>query len=208
MRHLPPWPARAVPAHAPLPGLCLGMALACLTLAQAAHADDDFPRRRPGLWEVRSVGAESSGQPPTRQCVGEHADTAAHHLDRTVGVRGSCTFGAFRRAGTAWLAESVCREARTVVTSRAIASGDFAEAYRIDTLVSYDPPLGGVRREDKDALEAHWLGPCAPGQKPGDIVVPGMGTLNMNDGAFRAEPSPPPAARARRAPAAHRNPAH
>ncbi len=181
-----------------------GLALACLALSQLAHAGNDFPVRRPGLWEVRSVGAQASGLPPTRQCIGEHSDSAGQHLDRSVGVRGSCTFGAFRRAGAAWLAESVCREGRTVVTSRSIASGDFSQAYRIDTLVRYEPPLAPGRREDKDALEARWLGPCASGQKPGDVVVPGMGTLNMNDGSFRSEPAPNPATRARhRAPPAH-----
>lgn len=169
-------------------GVCL--ALACVAAATQARADDDFPKRRAGLWEVRSVGAQASGLPPTRFCVGDGTDSAQSHLDRSVGERGSCTLGAFRRAGEAWMAESVCREARTVVTSRAIATGDFERAYRIDTLVSYDPPLAGMRREDRDALEARWLGPCARGQKPGDIVVPGMGTLNMVDGTFRAQPTP------------------
>lgn len=145
------------------------------------------------------MGAQASGLPPARICVGDGTDSASNHLDRSVGERGSCTLGPFRRAGQAWLAESTCREGRTVVASRSIASGDFESSYRIDTLVSYDPPLGGTRREDKDALEAAWLGPCMPGQKPGDMVVPGMGTLNMLDGAFRAEPparGAPPSGRA------------
>ena len=167
---------------------CLCASVGCGALPTRASAQEDFPKRRAGLWEVRSVGAQASGLPPTRICVGEGTDTAQNHLDRSVGSRGSCTLGAFRRAGKAWLAESTCREGRTVVTSRSIATGDFEASYRIDTLVSYDPPLGGVRREDKDALEATWLGPCAQGQKPGDMVVPGMGTLNMLDGGFRAEP--------------------
>ncbi len=167
---------------------CLCMSFGCGTLAVRAQPADDFPRRRAGLWEVRSVGAQASGLPPARICVGDGTDSASNHLDRSVGERGSCTLGPFRRAGQAWLAESTCREGRTVVASRSIASGDFESSYRIDTLVSYDPPLGGTRREDKDALEAAWLGPCMPGQKPGDMVVPGMGTLNMLDGAFRAEP--------------------
>ncbi|HMN65048.1 MAG TPA: hypothetical protein PKB08_08640 [Burkholderiaceae bacterium] len=167
---------------------CLCASVGCGALPTRASAQEDFPKRRAGLWEVRSVGAQASGLPPTRICVGEGTDTAQNHLDRSVGSRGSCTLGAFRRAGQAWLAESTCREGRTVVTSRSIATGDFDASYRIDTLVSYDPPLGGVRREDKDALEATWLGPCAQGQKPGDMVVPGMGTLNMLDGGFRAEP--------------------
>lgn len=164
--------------------------VAALPAGEPAHAD--HPQRRSGLWEVRSVGVQAAGLEATKFCVGPHTDTDTNHLDRSVGRRGSCEFGPFLRAGEAWLAESVCREGRTTVTSRSIASGDFIHRYRIDTVVQYEPPLAGVRREDKDALEARWLGPCASGQKPGDVVVPGMGTLNMVDGQFRAEPESPP----------------
>ncbi|MFP5460582.1 MAG: hypothetical protein ACLGII_03275 [Gammaproteobacteria bacterium] len=93
------------------------------------------------------------------------------------------------------MAESVCSQGRTSVTSRSVASGDFDTGYRIDTIVQYDPPLGGVRREDKDAVVATRLGPCEPGQKPGDMVMPGMGTLNMFDGSFRAEQQQRPRSR-------------
>jgi len=165
-----------------------------LVAAPARGQDDAFPRRKPGLWEVRGVSAQAAGLPPTRYCVGESTDSATSQLDRSVGERGACTLGAFRRAGQAWLAESVCSESKSTVTSRAIASGDFETEYRIDTIVTYDPPLAGVRREDKEAIVATWLGPCEPGQKPGDVVIPGMGTLNMVDGTFRAE------AQSRRAP--------
>ena len=34
-------------------------------------------------------------------------------------------------------------------------------------------------------LEAKWLGPCKPGQKPGDIVMPGLkgagGQMNLQE---------------------------
>ncbi|MFO1195737.1 MAG: DUF3617 family protein [Burkholderiaceae bacterium] len=159
----------------------------------AAAGPDPYPRRKPGLWEVKAASAQASGLPPTLHCVGEQTDGPDAHLDRSVGAKGACTLGAFRRAGLAWLAESVCREGRTTVVSRAIASGDLDSEYRIDTVVTYAPPLGGVRREDKEAIVARWAGPCASGQKPGDMVVPGMGTLNMVDGSFRAEPPPRPA---------------
>lgn len=150
----------------------------------------DYPRRAAGLWEVRSVGAQAAGLPPVRQCVGAGTDTAAHHLDRSPGRRGACEFGPFRRAGAAWLAESECRQGRTLVSTRAIVTGDLESAYRIDTLVRYDPPLAGTKREDRDALEARRLGPCLPGQAPGDVVVPGMGTLNMGIGEPRRGPRP------------------
>lgn len=157
-------------------------------VALSAGTEDDYPKRMPGLWEVRTVVAQSAGLAPTRFCVGEGTDSRTSQLDRSVGARGACTLGGFRRAGTSWVAESICREGRSTIVSRAIASGDFDSEYRIDTLVIYDPPLGGVRHEDKEALVARHLGPCEQGQKPGDMVIPGMGTLNMVDGSFRAEP--------------------
>ena len=169
------------------------------TTAWAADPPADFPRRKAGLWEIRAVAAQAAGLPPTQHCIGERSDNESSQLDRSVGNRGACSLGAFRRAGEAWLAESVCKEGRSSVVSRAIASGDFEQQYRIDTIVSYDPPLGGTRREDREAIVARYLGPCTSIQKPGDMVVPGMGTLNMIDGTFRAEPQPAPAPRKRRA---------
>lgn len=171
-----PLPVRAQPGAAPG------------TSASAGEpAASDYPRRQPGLWEVRSAGAQSAGVPLVRFCVGEATDTAAQHLDRVPGVRGSCNLGAFRREGPGWIAESVCRDSRSTASSRAVASGDFMTAYRIDTQVRYDPPLGGVRSEDRDSIAAKRLGDCAAGQRPGDMLIPGMGTLNMTDGHFRPE---------------------
>jgi hypothetical protein len=148
----------------------------------------DYPRRAPGLWEVRSVGAQAAGLPPTQQCIGAASDTAELHLDRSAGKRGACEFGPYRRSGKGWLAESVCRHGRNRVTSRSLLTGDLSSAYRIDTVVRYEPPLGGRKHEDRDALEARRLGPCLAGQAPGDTMIPGMGTLNMVDGEFRGDP--------------------
>lgn len=128
-------------------------------------------------------------------CVGEQTDTAEAHLDRVIGTRGACSLGAFQRAGAAWVAESVCKEGKNQVTSKAIASGDFETEYRIDTVVNYEPALGGVKREDKEAVVAHYMGSCPAHHRPGDIVIPGMGTLNMVDGRFKPEPAAPPARR-------------
>jgi hypothetical protein len=161
----------------------------------AAGYTDGFPKRRAGLWEVRSTGTQANGLAATQFCIGEKTDSADAHLDRHVGTKGSCTLGAFRRAGAAWVAESVCKEGRTIVVSKAIASGSFDREYRIDTVVTYDPPLGGIKREDKEAVAAVYLGPCLAHQRPGDMLIPGMGTLNMIDGTFRADPAhaaPPP----------------
>ncbi len=170
----------------------LVMVIALTALVSSVHANTEFPKRKEGLWELKTVGLQATGMPATQFCVGEKTDHADHALDRVAATKGSCKFGGFKRAGEAWLAESICKEGKRVVTSRSIASGDFESFYRIDTHVNYDPPLAGIKREDKDALEGRYLGPCIPGQKPGDSVVPGMGTLNMHDGSFKPEPEPRP----------------
>jgi len=181
-------------AAAVLPALTGRLLLAAaLGASQLAAAQDgsglqNFPRRKPGLWEMRSSSSHAAGMPPTQTCVGEQTDIAGSTLDRTSGAKGSCTLGAFKRAGPSWVAESVCKESKTHIVSKAVASGDFETTYRIDTIVTYDPPLAGVKKEDKEAVEATYLGPCTATQKPGDTVIPGMGTLNMIDGTFRAEP--------------------
>jgi hypothetical protein len=173
-------------------------AVAVLVLAAVAGAPESqaHPKRRAGLWEVRSTGVDALGMPPTRFCVGERTDSAGTHLDRSPGARGSCSLGEFVRSGEAWVAESVCREGRATVTSRAVATGDFESEYRIDTIVTHTGPASAGRREDREAVQARWLGPCEPDQRPGDLVIPGMGTLNMDDGTFRAEPPPRPRRRA------------
>ena len=154
----------------------------------------DYPRRRPGLWEVRHSAGENLGMPASRYCVGERTDTPEQHLDRTAGEKGSCTILPFKRVGIEWVAESVCKESRSTVISQSIATGDFQTSYRIDTLVLYSPPLANNKREDRETVNARYLGPCPPGQRPGDLNMPGLGVLNMGDGSLRQE-APPPAVR-------------
>lgn len=145
----------------------------------------NFPRRRSGLWETRSDASESHGLPAARFCVGDDTDNASRQLDRVAGEKGSCSVGSFRRVGLNWMAETVCRDSRQTVISQSVASGDFLSEYRIDTLVFYSPPLPGNKREDRESITARYLGACKPGQRPGDLEMPGMGTLNMNDGTLK-----------------------
>ncbi len=148
-----------------------------------------YPRRKPGLWEVRNSAGDTLGMPSTSYCVGDRTDTQENHLDRAAGEKGSCSIGAFKLVGISWVAESVCKESRSTVVSQSIASGDFQTQYRIDTLVFYSPPLANNKREDRESVVARYLGPCGPGQRPGDLVVPGMGVLNMGDGTLKQAPA-------------------
>lgn len=151
----------------------------------------DYPRRKPGLWEIRNSAGQQLGLAPVHFCVGPQTDTPEQHLDRKVGKRGACRLGAFRRVGITWVADSVCRDSHTTVVSQSTVAGDFQTHYRIDTVVLYSPPLANNRREDHEFTEARWLRTCPAGQKPADLTIPGMGVLNMLDGGLRPESSSP-----------------
>jgi hypothetical protein len=150
----------------------------------------DFPKRKAGLWELKGASAQAAGLPPAMLCIGDQTDSKPAHLDRLFGRKGACLNEPFKRVGNGWFAESVCKEGKVVVTSRALASGDFNAEYRIDTQVLYQPALNGVKKEDKDAVVGVFQGPCKPGQRPGDLTMAGMGKLNMIDGKVQqiAEP--------------------
>jgi hypothetical protein len=66
------------------------------------------------------------------------------------------------------------------VKTRAVFTGKFDSAYNADIKSTYEPPLRGMR-ESSAVIESKWLGSCKPGQKPGDISIPGMPNINMNE---------------------------
>jgi hypothetical protein len=160
-------------------------ATAAISFTSAIAQELPYPKRKPGLWEVKTVASQNAGLPATLFCVGEETDNAKTSLDRQASTEGSCKFGGFQRVGNGWLSESVCKEGRVNIVSRSLASGDFEKDYRIDTFVSYSPPLGSGKREDKEALVATFLGDCRPGQKVGEMFIPGMGYISMIDGSVR-----------------------
>ena len=175
------------PAEAASEGKALDSELIVPPNSIASPGRLDYPRRKPGLWEIRSSASEQLGLPPVRLCVGDQTDTPEHHLDRKVGKRGACQLGAFKRVGINWVADSTCKDSRTTIVSQSTVTGDFQSHYRIDTVILYSPPLANNRREDSEYTEARWLGPCPDNQKPADLTIPGMGVLNMLDGGLRPE---------------------
>jgi hypothetical protein len=65
-------------------------------------------------------------------------------------------------------------------TSDSVITGDVENSYRNDMLIRYDPPQRGMK-EMKMVQEGRWLGPCKAGQKPGDVMMPGMPAMNMQE---------------------------
>lgn len=142
--------------------------LACF--ASSAAVAQDAPRRKSGLWEI----SMSSPQMPTpvvsKQCVDEKTDDLARRPQRG-GEK--CSKQSVKREGGNVVVESVCQMDGSTATSRGVFSGDFTSSYKGEMVTKFSPPLHGMA-ESKMNFQARLTGPCAAGQKPGDVVMEGM----------------------------------
>jgi hypothetical protein len=150
-----------------------------VTSASAFGASFDAPKRKSGLWEIKISDAAAKGGHAMQQCIDENSDELIK--DDTKGMeKSSCSKTDMRREGDKIISESVCKVSGSTTKTRAVFTGKFDSAYQADIKSTYEPPLHGMR-ESSTTIDAKWLGACKPGQKPGDISMPGMPNLNMNE---------------------------
>lgn len=159
------------------------MRFALATLALALISSPlyaaDMPSRKPGLWEVKM---HASGMPQpmsSQQCIDAKTDNLMQQrgMDQ---ARQQCSKNTVRHEANRVIVESVCKFGQTTAITKAVFSGDFKSNYRGEINTTYTPPMHGVAAS-KQTLEAKWLGACKPGQKPGDVIMQGMGSININE---------------------------
>ena len=163
------------------PSPCHRAAVAGVVLLLAtggAHAADGLPARKPGLWEM-TMQTTNAPSRTVRQCIDAKTDEQMQRFGQgTAGEQ--CTRNTFRKDGDRYVGESECRLGQTVATTRAVFAGDFGRAYGGEIESRYAPPLGGVA-QSKVMITARWAGACPAGWKPGDMELPGMGRMNVNE---------------------------
>ena len=164
----------------------LARLLLALAAASAAPAHavslDDYPRLKPGLWEVSSRTSEQpKDSPPARSSMCLDDATAREMYRFSQGMmEGMCSKFDVRHTGNRYVSEAVCKlgDSRMVARSTMTVAGD--TAYRIEGSSSYDPPFMGIK-DATTTVDAKHAGPCRPGQKPGDVVTAGGKTINIRN---------------------------
>ena len=148
------------------------------TASTASSATLDAPKRKSGLWEIKMSNAAAKGT-TMHQCIDQSTDDLMKN--NMAGMeKPSCSKNEMHRDGDKIVSESVCKVGASTATTRAVFNGQFDTAYKADIKSTYEPPLHGMK-ESTTVLDAKWLGACKPGQKAGDISMPGMPNINMND---------------------------
>jgi len=145
----------------------------------AFAASFDPPKRKSGLWEIKISSNQPQGGHTIQQCVDEKTDDLMKN-ELPGGGKSTCSKNEMRKEGDRIISESVCKLRDSTATTRTVVSGRLDSAYTVDIKSTYEPPLAGMR-EGSTTIDAKWLGPCNPGQKPGDVSIPGMPNISIPD---------------------------
>ena len=161
--------------------LSFGFSGCALVLLNMGAMADELPLRKPGLWEIKIVKVGS--QLPaltTQQCTDPSVDKEMVNTVSPI-AKQICSKQSLQKTATGYVNDTVCTVAGATITSHSEISGDFDSAYTVTTEAKTDKGPEQLR-DTTTKIEAKWLGDCKPGQKPGDIVMPGGGfKLNVKD---------------------------
>ena len=152
-------------------------ALATTSLAGAALADD-MPKRKSGLWEINMRHNGSPGMGPMQQCIDQNTDNLMQQKAKD--SKQNCSVMDVKTSGSKVSIHSVCKIEGSTATTNGVFEGAFDSSYKGTMKTQFSPPMHGMS-ESSMALDARWLGPCKPGQKPGDVILPNMGGVNINE---------------------------
>ena len=150
----------------------LSLVAVAMALAALPAQSQDHPKRKPGLWEIKAVSG-TGPQPMVMQQCTDDAFEAQMLKEGLEQAKTMCSKNEMRREGGKILSDSVCKVGSSTVTSQSVTTGDFSSAYRVEVKSTISPPMAG-QQGSSTVIEARWLGPCLPGQKPGAMVMPGM----------------------------------
>ncbi len=145
----------------------------------------DMPARKPGLWELKMV-FEGRQMPATtmKQCTDAASDKVMNSNFGGMNQE-SCSKQDVTKSATGMIIDSVCKFGESTTATHAVITGSFDSAYSVNITSTRQggPPTPGVPAGAAThmKIEAKWLGACAAGQKPGDVIMPNGMTMNVLD---------------------------
>ena len=161
-------------------GFCLGPCLLALLPASDARAVE-MPVRKAGLWEMKIVRTGSPLPEMTMQHCTDEAIDRDMNTGRAPAARDLCSKRDIEKTATGYVSDSACTVGGASITSHSDITGDFNSAYTVKSTSRTEGGPAAVPRDATTTIEAKWLGACEPGQKPGDIMMPGGFKLNIKD---------------------------
>jgi hypothetical protein len=160
-------------------------ALLAGVLAATACADD-FPQRRPGLWQVTTQlpvqvpNMEKLGLGDIKMCLDAETDKLFFQSGQNLSKQ-MCSRVDMKVDGKTVIVESECKILDRTITGRSVTTVNDT-AYHSDVTSSSDPPIKGRPNPTRTSQDGYWTGPCPADLHPGDIVtMGGLVKINVKD---------------------------
>ena len=163
----------------------LPVLIAGLLLFAAPALAFDLPTRKAGLWEIKMEFQGRSNLPgqTMKQCTDATSDKLM--TANFGGAAEHCQKQDISRNGNAIVIDSVCAFGGATSTSHAVVNGNFNSAYTVEVTSTRKGgrPIPGVAPggETHMKIAASWIGACAAGQRPGDVIMSNGMTMNVLD---------------------------
>jgi Protein of unknown function (DUF3617) len=157
-----------------LPAVFVLLLLLLVPLGALAH---DFPKLKPGLWEISNTTVGRPGQAKSSVCL----DAALQRdiIAMSTGMmHGMCSKHDLRINGNKVTGDVTCKMGESTMKSRSVMTMTGDTAYRTEAHTTFDPPFAGVRSSD-NVIEGRYVSACKPGQRPGDMTMPTGQTINL-----------------------------
>ena len=156
------------------------LSLLTASIALPAIADNiDIPARKPGQWKIE-IKPETAGAAPnmTMQiCLDAVTDKALMQSGMTM-AGGQCQTLSQSKNGDQTIIDSTCDIGGMKTKSHVIISGDFQSNYSMQITSDMEGGSPKLPKHSVMTQNATWMGECAEGMGPGDMLMPGGMKVN------------------------------
>ena len=137
-------------------------------LVTTAALADEFPPRKPGLWEVKVEG-EKRPTVTLKMCIDKDTDELFHKMGVDLSVQ-LCEHRDVKVVDNVATVDTQCKIGSSNVTSTSITKFDGDTAFHVDTKSHFDPAFMG-RSDLVSVQNGKWVGPCPADMEPGDMLM-------------------------------------
>lgn len=137
---------------------------------EAALALGGRPHPKPGLWRTSlSMNAGPGVTLSGELCLDSSTEDSAF-TSSSRGAR-NCDAPRFSPGPNGLNFSTTCHAGGRTIVSQGVATGDFKTSYALDVVTRVDPAPAGLPNEMRTKMQATWMGPCRPDQKPGAATM-------------------------------------
>lgn len=133
----------------------------------------EFPPRKAGLWEVKTTTPDGHSF-AMRQCVDAQTDQAMQANADAMSKK-ACSKNNVQTSGNTTTVDAVCTVGGKTRTTHTVITRVSDASYTVESTTEGEPATSAMK------VAGQWLGPCAAGQKPGDMIMPNGMKMNVLD---------------------------